>query len=65
MLFACVNLVRHLNVDAEAALRGGNAKFERRFRVLEAAIRESGEDLASAGLERLDDLWHAAKRGEG
>ncbi len=52
-------------MDAEAALRGGNAKFERRFRALEAAIRESGEDLASAGLERLDDLWHAAKRGEG
>ena len=64
LLFACVNLARHLDVDAEAALRGANAKFERRFRAVEAAAHENGEDLAEVGLDRLDALWNAAKRGE-
>ena len=64
LLFACVNLARHLKVDAEAALRGANAKFERRFRKVETAVNETGEDLADVGLDRLDQLWNAAKRGE-
>ena len=65
LLFVCVNLLRHLGVDPEAALRATNAKFERRFRAVEAAIRQAGiTDLADAGLERLEAAWEAAKAAE-
>lgn len=56
LLFAVVNLARHLNVDAEEALRKANRKFERRFRTIEA---EPGfEEL---GLEEKETLWRRAK----
>lgn len=64
LMFACVNLARHAEVDPEAALRRANAKFERRFREIEARLRETGETPVSAGLERMDALWEAAKRLE-
>jgi MazG family protein len=65
LLFVCVNLLRHLDIDPEAALRGTNAKFERRFRAVEAKMAAEGvADLAEAGLGRLEAAWQAAKREE-
>jgi ATP diphosphatase len=56
LLFAVVNLARHLNIDAEAALRKANSKFERRFRAIE---REPGFDQLS--LDEMETLWRRAK----
>lgn len=59
LLFAVVNLARHLKVDAEAALRGANAKFEARFRVMEAI---AGEAFANLPLDEKEALWQRAKQ---
>jgi ATP diphosphatase len=64
LLFAAANLARKLHVDAEAALRGANAKFERRFRGMEALAKQRGEVFAELGLEAQEKLWQAVKRGE-
>ena len=64
LLFACVNLARHLGVDAEAALRGANAKFTARFHHVEAALAESGRSAEEVGPAELDRLWEDAKRSE-
>jgi ATP diphosphatase len=65
LLFVCVNLLRHLGVDPEAALRSTNAKFERRFRAVEDRMRSEGiEDLAAAGIDRLEAAWQAVKAEE-
>ncbi|WP_191832853.1 nucleoside triphosphate pyrophosphohydrolase [Pseudomonas fluorescens] len=64
LLFATVNLVRHLKVDPENALRGANQKFERRFRFIEQALRESGRPIEDCTLEDMDALWGEAKRQE-
>lgn len=61
LLFAMVNLARHLHVDAEEALRQGNEKFERRFRFIERTLADAGDSLERAGLDRLDQLWERAK----
>lgn len=63
-LFAVVNLARHLGVDAETALRMANAKFERRFRLVESLARAQGHAPETAGLEVLDALWDEVKRRE-
>ena len=62
LLFAVVNLARHAGVDAEAALRGGNARFVQRFHHVEAAFAERPEGLRGASLEQLDAAWEQAKR---
>ena len=62
VLFAAVNLARHLQVNPETALREANNKFEQRFRFIQARLEEEGEDLESASLERMDELWEEAKR---
>ena len=65
LLFVCVNLLRHLDIDPEAALRSSNAKFERRFRAVEAKMAAEGvADLATAGLDRLEAAWQAVKADE-
>ncbi len=64
LLFACVNLARHMGVDAETALREANRKFERRFRKIEARVSASGGTLENTSLEAMDRLWEEAKRTE-
>ena len=64
LLFACVNLARHLGVEPEGALRTANAKFAARFRHVEAALAETGRNAADVGLAELDRLWEEAKRAE-
>src|SRR5262249_36158385 len=64
LLFAVLNLARHLAVDPEAALRHANAKFERRFRQIEAQLAQSGRNPAEAGLDELEALWQRVKATE-
>lgn len=61
MLFAMTNLARHLKVDPEKALRGCNARFERRFRDVESALAETGRQPSQSSLEEMDALWDQAK----
>jgi len=64
VLFVISNLARKLKVDPEQALRGTNAKFERRFRWVEAALRDRGKTPDQSNLAEMDALWNAAKRAE-
>ena len=64
LLFAAVNLARHLEVDGETALRQANAKFERRFRAIEEALRARGRRLEDASLDEMEALWQEAKAKE-
>ncbi|HKO07925.1 MAG TPA: nucleoside triphosphate pyrophosphohydrolase [Alphaproteobacteria bacterium] len=65
LLFSLVNLARRLELDPEAALRQSNAKFERRFRRVEAFLAEAGKVPKEATLDEMDALWERAKREEG
>jgi len=64
LLFVVANLARHLGVDPEAALRGANAKFARRFEAIEAALAATGRRPEDSDLREMDALWEAAKRRE-
>jgi ATP diphosphatase len=64
LLFALVNLARHVEADPESALRTTNAKFERRFAYIERALDAQGRTLAQASLAEMDALWNAAKGEE-
>jgi nucleoside triphosphate diphosphatase len=64
LLFAAVNLARHLKVDPEAALRGASAKFERRFAHIESRLAEAGRTPENASLDEMEQLWSEAKAGE-
>lgn len=64
LLFSCANLARHAGVDAEAALRSANARFERRFRHMETAAAQDGESLHGMSAQRMDELWRGAKAQE-
>jgi ATP diphosphatase len=64
LLFAAANLARKLDVDAEAALRAANAKFERRFRAMEARASARGEVFSSLSLAAQEALWLDVKRAE-
>ncbi len=59
-----MNLARHLKVDPEAALRGANAKFERRFAHIETRLAEGGRTPESASLDEMERLWAEAKDQE-
>jgi MazG family protein len=64
LLFAVVNLARHLELDPEQTLRRANQKFERRFRAIEARLARQGRRPQQCELEELDALWEAVKREE-
>jgi MazG family protein len=64
LLFAAANLARKLDVDAEAALRAANVKFERRFRGMERLAAQRGEDFESLGLAAQEALWQEVKRAD-
>ncbi len=61
LLFAVANLARHAGTDPEAAVRGTNAKFERRFAYIEDRLAERGSQPARSSLEEMDRLWDEAK----
>jgi nucleoside triphosphate diphosphatase len=64
LLFAVVNLARHLGADPEDVLRQTNLKFERRFAAIERALAERGKTPKDASLAEMDALWEAAKAAE-
>ncbi len=61
LMFAAVNLARHLGVDPDQALRHGNQKFERRFASIEAALAADGRTPAQSNLAEMEALWQKAK----
>jgi nucleoside triphosphate diphosphatase len=61
MLFVVANLARKAKVDPELALRHANAKFERRFRWIEAELTKVGRTPETSSLEEMDGLWNRAK----
>ncbi len=63
-LFVAANLARHLKIDAEAALRGANAKFTRRFGAIEARLEAMGKAPSDSTLEEMDAIWDAVKAEE-
>jgi nucleoside triphosphate diphosphatase len=64
LLFAAVNLARHLHADPEALLRQTNQKFERRFAAIERALSARGKAPQDASLAEMDALWDEAKAKE-
>lgn len=62
ILFCCVNIGRHLQVDSEQALLGGIAKFRRRFGHIEQQLSAKGLALTEASLDDMEALWQDAKR---
>lgn len=65
VLFAVVNLARHLDIDPEQALTGANYKFERRFREMEQALKADGKRFNDFNIESLERRWRAAKKRVG
>ena len=65
LLFAVVNLARHLGADPEAALRATNEKFERRFGYIEETLATAGKTPEQSTLAEMDELWNKAKQREG
>ncbi|EGO64565.1 nucleoside triphosphate pyrophosphohydrolase [Acetonema longum] len=64
LLFAVVNLARHIGVEPEVALTAANNKFLRRFRYIEQQLQKEGVDWKDSTLEKLDQLWNDAKLKE-
>ena len=64
LLFVAANLARRLNVDPEVALRQANAKFERRFRAMEALAAKRGQNFENLDLDAQEALWQAVKKTE-
>ena len=61
LLFSCVNVARHLKVDAESALSGCNRKFTERFAFIEHTLAELGRTPETSTLQEMDALWEASK----
>jgi MazG family protein len=64
LLFAVANLARFLHSDAESCLRGGNGKFQRRFRALEQEVMRRGKTLRECSLEEMESIWTGIKTSE-
>ena len=64
LLFAVVNLARHLEIDSETALRAANRKFERRFRRVEEILAGQGKEPAGSTLDEMEAAWVQAKHDE-
>ena len=64
LLFSCVNLARHLELDPEHALRQGNEKFSRRFHSLEQHFRHQPGGLEAASAEEMEEVWNRIKATE-
>jgi tetrapyrrole methylase family protein/MazG family protein/ATP diphosphatase len=64
LLFSCVNLARHMGVDAEQALRAANHRFERRFAQVESGLQDQGLEPGPAVRDEMERLWERAKSGE-
>jgi MazG family protein len=64
LLFVVANLARHLKVDPETALRAANAKFVRRFKMIESELSKQGKTPEHASLDEMEALWQAAKLAE-
>lgn len=64
LLFAVVNLARHVDADPESVLRGTNRKFQRRFAAIERALAAEGKTPAESTLAEMDALWNEAKKAE-
>jgi MazG family protein len=64
LLFSCVNLARHLGVDAEQALRAASHRFERRFQRIEICLRAAGKVPARSQHEEMERLWQIVKAEE-
>jgi nucleoside triphosphate diphosphatase len=62
LLFANVNLVRHLNANPETVLRQANKKFEKRFRLVERTVSEQGKRIEDCSLQQLEDIWVEVKK---
>jgi nucleoside triphosphate diphosphatase len=65
LMFAAVNMARHIKADPEALLRGANDKFARRFGHMEQSLAAEGKTMAGQPLNVLEELWQRAKSGEG
>ncbi len=64
LLFSMVNSARHLDIDPFLALEKSNHKFARRFKAVEAKVRESSQNMKDLPLEKLDEYWDFAKSEE-
>ncbi len=65
LLFALVNLTRHLGIDAESALRDANTKFTARFRQVEEELARQGRSPQQSTLEEMDRVWEQVKKRDG
>lgn len=61
LLFVIANLARHLEIDPEAAIRGANQKFRKRFAYIEQNIHKTGKSLQEADLDEMETMWQEAK----
>ena len=64
LLFSCVNLARHLEVDPERALRQANAKFQRRFQAMEELAQQAGDEFSQLTTDKMELLWVEVKLAE-
>lgn len=64
ILFTCVNISRHLKLEAESCLRASNSKFERRFRQLESFLEKDNRKLKDMNIEELESCWQKVKQAE-
>lgn len=64
LLFVIANLARHVDADPEGCLAAANAKFERRFKGIEAALEAEGRTAKDASLNEMEALWQAVKKAE-